>query len=72
MNVASCSFSGGGLFMEAIACCLSQPSVGVSVHFAVVSVVYMVEGSSGEYALASTVSPKRRRGVISFFDRQQF
>ena len=57
--------------MEAIACCLSQSSVGVSVISAVVSVVYIVRGSSGEYALASTVSPKRRRGVISFFVRQQ-
>ena len=52
-----------------MACCLSQFSVGVSVHFVVVSVVYMVGGSSGEYALASTVSPKRRRGVISFLIR---
>ena len=49
-----------------MACCLSQFSVGVSVHLVVVSVVYMVGGSSGEYALASTVSPKRRRGVMSF------
>ena len=66
-NVVSCPFSGGGLFMEAMACCLSQFSVGVPVHSGVVSVVYMVGGSSGEYTLASTVSPKRRRGVISFF-----
>ena len=50
-----------------MACCLSQFSVGVSVHRVVVSVVYMVGGSSDEYALASTVSPKRRRGVPSFF-----
>ena len=52
--------------MEAMACYLSQSSVGVPVHSVVVSVVCMVGGSSGEYALASTVSPKRRRGVISF------
>ena len=57
--------------MEAIACCLSQSSVEVPVHSAVVSVVYMVGGSSVEYALASTVFQKRRRGVISFFVRQQ-
>ena len=49
-----------------MACCLSQFSVGVPVLAAVVSVVYMVGGFFGEYALASTVSPKRRRGVISF------
>ena len=30
--------------MEAMACCLSQFSVGVSVHFVVVSVMYMVGG----------------------------
>ena len=35
-------------------------------HSAAVAVGYMVGGSSGEYALASTVSPKRKRGVISF------
>ena len=57
--------------MEAMACCLSQSSVGVPEHFVVVSVVYMVGWSSGEYALASTVSPKRRRGVISFFVLRQ-
>ena len=58
--------------MKAIACCLSQSSVGVPVHSAVVSVVYMEGRSSGEYALASTVSSKRRRGVISFLIDSRF
>ena len=65
-------FFWGGLFMEAIACCLSQSSVGVPVHSAVVSVVYIVGRSSGEYALASTVSSKRRRGVSCFLFDSRF
>ena len=57
--------------MEARACRLSQSSVGVPLHSSVVSLVYVVGGSSVEYALASTVSPKRRRGVSSFLIHRQ-
>ena len=53
--------------MEASACCLNQSSVGVPLHSTVVSLAYVVGGSSVEDALASTVSPKRRRGVTSCF-----
>ena len=57
--------------MEARACRLSQSSVGVPLHSIVVSLAYVVGGSSVEYALAYTVSPKRRRGVISFLFHHQ-
>ena len=53
--------------MVAIACLLNQSSVGVPLHCVVETVLCLVEGSSIEYALASTVSPKRRCGVIMFF-----
>ena len=67
----SCSVCGYGLFIEASACRLSQSSVGVPMHSIVVLLTYVVGGSSVEYALASTFSPKRRRGVISFLVRCQ-
>ena len=57
--------------MEASACRLSQSSVGVPLHSIVVLLTYVVGGSSVGYALASTFSPKRRRGVISFLVRWQ-
>ena len=57
--------------MEARACRLSQSSVGVPLHSIVVLFAYVVGGSVGEYALASTVSPKRRRIVTSFLSRRQ-
>ena len=52
--------------MEASACRRSHSSVGVSLHSIVALLTYVVRGSFVEYALATTVSPKRRRGVISF------
>ena len=43
-----------------------QSCVGSSLHSVVKSSSYLFGGSSNVYALASTVSPKRRRGDLSF------
>ena len=52
--------------MEASACRLGQSTVGVPLHPTVESFVSVMGGSVGEYALAATVYPNRRRGVSSF------
>ena len=44
-----------------------QSWVGSSLHSVRKSSSYLLGGSSIVYALASTVSPKRRRGVLRFF-----
>ena len=59
------------LFIVAIACHLSETSVGVRSQFVVRYLLYSMGGSSIEYAHTSTVSPKRRRGVISFLVPRQ-
>ena len=43
-----------------------QSCVGSSLHSVMKSSAYLFGGSSIVYALASTVSPKRRRGDLSF------
>ena len=57
-------------FTVAIACPFSQSSVGVPLYSMDVSLLCIMGGSSIEYALASTVSSKRRRGVSSFLAHQ--
>ena len=53
-------------------CLLSQPVFCLcATAFDCCVVDVRKRGSSVEYALASTVSPKRRRGVISFLIRLQ-
>ena len=52
-------YGGDGLLSQPIFCW------SISASCCCIGCVYG-RGSSGEYALASTVSPKRRRGVISF------
>ena len=59
-------------FIVAMACRLSQSSVGVPMQSVVISLLCPMGGSSIEYALASTVSPKRRCGVIIFLILRQF
>ena len=59
------------LFIVAIVGRLSQSSVGVPLPSVVVSSLCMM-GASIEYALVSTVSSKRRRGVITFLSLRRF